>query len=491
MKSKIAGAIFVITIIVGLVLVGAVLREQPKTVVTKTQRTDEIKPLAFRTSLGGLKNLTLRDLPSVEEYFAAASYDDRIYTATMHQVIAYDRTGAIKKVFNREAFACSNYIYDVAVIGDRLYVACWSAGVVEIDLATDEIVTWYDETKGLPNTNNLYLTPRGTDLWIATFGGPARLDTTTGLIKTYTTELGIPGTKIEARLHVHGNELWATVIAHASSVGGASRYMPESDTWEPYGPEYFKTKDRSRIDFDHFAVTDSGVFAAYQDEEPRAMRLAKYDPNTKSWDVIARFDYNDLKAVLERELPPLPTFHDFESKQTPQGADLLISDGTSWVEIPTHGKKFSSLLGPFDSVYYLLSADGGFFALAQADAWPRLLGRSSLPRAFYEYYHSFIRSPDGNLLVAIAVLEDEYLGVRHGYVITAFDLVSNVTIEKEFSADRREVPEPANFERAFGDVDTLSFTESDGKTYITQGAVKLFEIDPAAQRISILPPPNN
>lgn len=280
-------------IIVGVVLIGVVrlltARNSEKVSVSQKDRVAQEQIPAGKdvfvsaVDLKKFDDLELGDFPStLPDGYAqsAAVYKDRVFIASINHILEYNLKGELVRYSDPQTFDCGKDLPSViAIAGDTLYAACWNVGIFEIDLLKNRAVYLFDFNNGLTNVQNIYPVVDEDNLWVATFNGLFKIDHASQVVKAYLKIFGATCPDDNVRVFVFNNDVWATSLAGC----GAAEYQSADDSWKVYNPAAFNQNDLSRVDFDDFIVSGSGVFAAHQDGGPEHWVLSKFDPTTSSW----------------------------------------------------------------------------------------------------------------------------------------------------------------------------------------------------------------
>jgi S-layer homology domain len=331
-----------------------------------------LEPGAFvyNVPVDNFENMELADFPIAEEYYnwpKAAVWEGRLFYLSYPHVLEYSWSGELLGYTDLDEVECST---DMELIGDDLFVVCRDVGIYQIDLNTNEVTDFYDDSNGILTMVNPDLGHSGDVLWMGTFDGLAKIYPETGEVIFYDDELGVEG-KLGTRVFARGSEVWITITANAYSTGYAMRYDYENDSWDAYGPEDFKTEDTTRIDFNNFIVSDEGVYVTFQDGGPSKVMLKKFNPDTDSWDEIYFDTYVEFNENFESYLPAPETYKAvvYEDWGYGQYVDAEIYDGDEWVTVDLDVYKFIDFVYDEVDKYYLLGSDG-LYSFVETDSFP-------------------------------------------------------------------------------------------------------------------------
>ncbi|MBI4433612.1 hypothetical protein HY632_02485 [Candidatus Uhrbacteria bacterium] len=398
----------------------------------------EVAPVFFDVrAMRNVQDLTVDDLPSVGAGIRrVAPYQDGFFIATDRtstnehvRVHWYDGAGRLRGQLHPRTFADCE-IHDIAVVGDSLFLACLEVGIVEVDLVQQQIGRRYGTAEGIPDLRNLNLAVDGDVLWVGTFNGVARIDTTTHVVHGYREQLGIAGAPTTAMMHVRNGEVWVQIPAHAASAGGVARYDATRDRWIAYGPDAFGKRDPSRIDFEEFIVSDRGVFAVYQDEGPDRVVLATLYERDGRWIVLATGKYADgsRARMLRTHLPPRESYADTDvqvsSKTSLPTAVRLLREG-KWVTIrPTPDFRQYYVVIPGTATDAALAFSSQGIEEISGSAYPKLLAAIPGRATGSDSSIRLVISPDRRYL-AVDVTEAQAIdGTVTEKVLAMYDRVS-------------------------------------------------------------------
>ncbi len=340
----------------------------------------------FLTSVPFEDAMTVEDFPNSERDGsgeAAVVWQDRLLVRSTSHIFEYDWDG------NLLAYSDSALVpmaRDMALIGDSLFVASWEEGIYEVDLTSNRVVNFYDAEDGLMNVQNLRFAVDAETLWVGTFQGVARIDTTTDEVHFYADELNVEGSAFSAAVYANGGDIWAEVYGNSYSEGGVSRYDSKTDTWTAYGPTAFMGDRWSaqRVDFLSFIVSDEGVFAAFQENGPAHEVLQKFDPAQDTWNTVFESSAETFMSILPSKLPARETYSSSYYDDIAQ--TVSIFDGGTWKTISAPMKTYASIVHEGDA-YYLLSSSG-IEQFSKGNSFPEVIGASDLmfgfnPPAFF------------------------------------------------------------------------------------------------------------
>ncbi|MBI2483097.1 hypothetical protein HYV74_02865 [Candidatus Uhrbacteria bacterium] len=342
---------------------------------------------------------------------------------------APQRVHLIAQLNPRAVSGCE--VHDIAIVRDVLYLGCLDVGVMEIDLIAPRILGSYGIRAGIPDLRNFHFAVDGDALWVGTYNGAARIDVQSRTVRAYRAELGIRGALLNVEMYARNGEVWALVRAHAESAGGVARYDASRDQWIAYGPDAFGVRDRSRIDFEEFIVSDHGVFAVYQDGGPDNVVLATTYERDGRWIPIAHGKYRDgsRARMLQEQLPPRATYVDAEEQRDPQGMPMAIRAfrGGAWVTItpdPAFHSYYAVLPGSATVPAFVISSIG-IEAVAASDFYPRLVARTAhadiLRSAAWDGRIALERSADRRYIAVAARDVQAMDGAVTGFWYAIFD----------------------------------------------------------------------
>ncbi|MBT7736681.1 hypothetical protein HN709_03250 [Candidatus Peregrinibacteria bacterium] len=312
------------------------------------------------------QNLTLKDFPSVQSgnLPEAVLWNDKIFVLSPlsqmvpfgPDILEYDMRGNLLAYTDKSILECSPN--DIANIDDYLFISCMNVGVYKIDLVENQVVSFYNETNGLNNTQNLQLSADEGTLWVGTFKGLGKIDIKTDKVEFYGSELGGNcSDEPTIRVFAKNGEVWVTIIAHANCAGGASRYDSANDQWTFYSAEAFDQKNSERIDFGQFIISDDGVYAVYQDGGPDFETLSKFNAEKGTWEIVYQAPYVDFNSNLSEYLPPRETYSFVDVDENYRETKSVEIYTSKWIEVPLPVKEYVDL-ALIDDTYYLLSNEG-------------------------------------------------------------------------------------------------------------------------------------
>ncbi|OGG53501.1 hypothetical protein A3H16_03730 [Candidatus Kaiserbacteria bacterium RIFCSPLOWO2_12_FULL_53_8] len=184
-----------------------------------------------------------------------------------------DYTHEISGIENRS-------LTDLVRVGDELFIG-FQGGLIDYNLST-KTSKQYTTADGLASNSNIAFTPDPSDantLWISTFEGLSKLAISSGHIQSFTSEMGIPGTKWQPRVfHVDDRYVWLTISANAYTTGGIARLDKKTGIWKDWGYELFHY-GRTPSRFDTYGAAADGEQAVVEEDGI----IYRYDSIKDEW----------------------------------------------------------------------------------------------------------------------------------------------------------------------------------------------------------------
>ena len=146
------------------------------------------------------------NLPGVYTVLSILEDGNIIWLGTEGGLVKVDRDNRqILKVYTMADGLINNKIVDIERSGDYLWVACQHEGISRLNLNTEQ---WrgYDVKSGLSDKDNLDITIFRNEIWVETFRGVNRFNSTTDKFDSYLKD--IDG---DTNLYSFENELWVTI----------------------------------------------------------------------------------------------------------------------------------------------------------------------------------------------------------------------------------------------------------------------------------------
>lgn len=177
-------------------------------------------------------------------------------------------------------------VMDFAKSGNNLFIGT-QGGLAQYNLETGE-KKFYTKDNGLASNSNLHpvADPSDSDtVWIGTFEGLSVLTVSTGVIRSFDTDIGITGSAREVRIFgVDGSYVWVNINSNSYTTGGVARFNKKTGQWKAWNKEFFMAGD-SPTRFDSFNTVSDGENAFVVDD----YILYQYKPQTDSWDVAKQY----------------------------------------------------------------------------------------------------------------------------------------------------------------------------------------------------------
>ncbi len=429
----------------------------------------------YRIPMDDFENMELTDFPSAEIYYTwpkAAVWSGRLFYLSYPHVLEYSWNGELLGYTDLDEVECST---DMELVGDDLFVACRDVGVYQIDLNTNEVTYIYDASDGLLSLVNPDLGHSGDVLWMGTFDGLAKIYPETGEVVFYDEELGVEG-KLGTRVFVRGSEVWISISANAYSTGYAMRYDYESDSWDAYGPEDFKTENATRIDFQDFIVSDEGVYVTFQDGSPSKETLKKFNPDTDSWDEIYFDTYVEFNENFESYLPAPETYKSviYENRGYDQYDDAQIYDGDEWVTADLDVYKFIDFVYDEVDSYYLLGSDG-LYSFVETDRFPEKIATTD--NLWSTSFSKIFIDEENEYVVFFSAEMNEMMGTWTTLRIGVYDVETGEFFDDYIELDQaQEIVYDDNWNLVF-ELTQPDFDYENGLIYLSVEGIGDLEID--------------
>lgn len=280
----ILGSIIVIIVIIGVGFIGAFRKNTPP--AQKSSAVIPAFPTAIQTQKKNsgnffffsipkpLRDITLTELPNDGNPKNVVEINDHLWFAGDGSIIEFDtKSGKLVSYSDPKKANCDS---DIIFIKPYIYASCridniedafghttqlhtklytGHQGVLKINPATHTLEHIFSKADGLLNGYNYELTPDGNTIWIATFNGVGKINTTTDHVDFYTTELGFQNSSNAISYSVNPilvdkDYVWAWNTASSKSQGGIAVYNKALGTWKAFGPRELKDSDFSRIDLE-------------------------------------------------------------------------------------------------------------------------------------------------------------------------------------------------------------------------------------------------
>lgn len=309
-----------------------------------------IDEYAWLVTDGGLMQYRLEDGQQI-------SYTDRTIANCIRDILYIEGYLYVNCFVNNEgAFGSTS-------VDDSLYPLGGSA-ILKIDPATYTVERRYDTTNGIENDYNFIMHADGEIIWLETFQGVARIDTTDGTIDFYTDELGFPETNERYSVNyilIDTDHVWVSYNANDYSNGGVSMYSKENGSWTAFGIDDLMEYP-TRFDLEkqgpstHYAKTiPGGIQIAFKDGSLGMYdRLVEkqYQYDTGEWTVVAEHVATGPQAVATEQLlqanypsPPQYSFVDSEGLtqlQNPDGSQEYRINGREAFQVSSliDGKQY-------------------------------------------------------------------------------------------------------------------------------------------------------
>lgn len=420
-------------------------------------------PGAFLTEIpkDNFEALKLEDFPGSEHRrMLGGVWEDRVFLLGYPYVYEYSWNGEMLAYTDTKQVECAD---DFVVIKNSLFVSCYNKGIYEVNLETNKVVNFYDQKSGIKNIQNLTLAADEQFLWVGTFDGVAKIDTESGKVAFYTSELKIVGQQFNTRVYARNGEVWAQVIAADPSEGGASKYDYKTDTWHSYGPAAFKTTDLGRVDFNPFIVSDNGIFVGLQDGGPEKEVLKKFDAEKDTWETVYTEAYKKFNENVEKYLPPLETY----TNSGWAGANKVkVFDGSKWREFDFKYANYRAMVF-FSNQYYLLT-DAGLEIFGQEDKLPQKIASSDKIYGIFSENSELFVTDDQKYLVFLTNGTNEMMGGWTEFSVGVYNLTSGEFFDREIDFKPFEESLPAgvaNLTHTYAN-EKLTLNFPDGKTSV-------------------------
>lgn len=434
------------------------------------------------------QNLTLKDFPIVEYRSPKVIlWNDKLFVRSYRSyeapygpdILEYDLNGNLLAYTDKKILTCPPN--DIAVSGNYLFASCMNVGIYKIDLVKNKIVYFYDGKNGLENTQNLQLAADEGTLWVGTFRGLGKIDIKTDKVVFYGNEImGVVGADLpNTHVYARNGEVWATVLASSGVSGGAARYDSENDKWISYTVKDFKKRDFERIDFDQFFISDDGVYAIYQDNDPDNETLAKFDSQKKAWDIVYQAKYEEFEENVSQYLYPIYKFYEGSLKYLPPRETYASIDieadkqngkivhvyafyDAKWIEVPFIYKGYVDAIRVDDS-YYLLS-NIGIDEFTKADKFPRTIAVSD--NIFTTDKSKLFSTDDKKYIVFFSINFGEMGGEDNAYGIGVYDIQNKTFFDKKMENTEFNDVLGENFSATGVDFENLQFIYTPGEIKI-------------------------
>ena len=398
---------------------------------------------------------------------SVVAYKERFYVAGMHHVLEYDAQGNLLAMTDRGQIDCASTL---AIIGDRLYVACFNEGVYEIDLLSRSIDYKFDKSNGLTELNNLYPVADGETLWVNTFDGLAKIDSQTREVTMYRNELGVTCSSYQAKVSVYHGDVWTQVIADAVCSGGLAHYVKEQDQWEFYGPDFFNTIQRARVDFHDVILTAEGVYVRYQDAGPDHEILSFFDRATETWTRLADTQYKNIDRDITPKLPlreETQTAY-FNEQQNVQIWHIPVDGQWKLFPLTLHRYSTSLALGQ-EEMYFLTSA--GLEHFRKEDRFPQVVLEN--PVAFT--HARILTTEDERYVVAVSNDAGEMMCQVNTYAVFVYDRLAQ---ENSFvqAMDVNTLKRPLGQLENCYNLASINLVWKEGKLFIADNQGEVMEI---------------
>lgn len=195
-------------------------------------------------------------------------------------------TGELRTFTPVETGSENKAVMDFAKSGNNLFIGT-QGGLAQYNLQTGE-KKFFTKDNGLISNSNLHPIADPSDpdtVWIGTFEGLSVLSVSTGVIRSFQSEIGITGTSLEVRIFgIDDTYVWVNINANSNTSGGVARFNKKTGEWKAWNNEYFTAGD-STSRFDSFNLVADGEHALVVDDYV----LYQYNPQKDAWDVAKRY----------------------------------------------------------------------------------------------------------------------------------------------------------------------------------------------------------
>ncbi len=435
--------------------------------------------------------VALSDLSSIsrmdERLRSIVAYHDEVFAKDDDgRVLEFTRDGKLVAMSDPKLMNhCGNG--DFAIIGDRLYVACWGRGLYVVNLATRMLEKVYASDDGL-NALNMRLTVDGDQLWIGTFNGVYRLDTVSGKLFAYRAkELGSGCGTDETQIVANQGDVWVITTANSGCSGGAAHYSPKTDSWKFFGLTEFRSH-QDRIDFNHFFFSKKGLFAEFNDGSPERFVLNQYDATLDAWEPVGDWTSPEKSTIQAEYIPkdqPYGIARDLGytftrttiAGKAGQWDNVTFDDGTHAL-VP---ENVYFAIAPSVNGYWMASTRGLEMFDPATDRFPGnvVVGESDISTADSAV---LLTTEDKREAFAVFFQMSDYDGKIYYYRVVAYGQPDfGKTLEKRFAGD------PFLSEEISGsDFRNATLRKQQDGTFIIEGTNgAAFIIDPVARTIAV------
>lgn len=233
-----------------------------------------------------ISNLSILNLPNTASIRNVIPFKDSLWFAGGGNLVEYDtKSGKLVSYSDLTKVNCDS---NVVMANNFLFTSCHSDNVEDafghteqltskiftghysvykINPSTHEVEHIFNDKDGLQNRYNYTLFTDGDTVWIQTFKGVGRINTTTNQVKFYTNELDIPGSTLSISwMLVDQNYVWVAIGANVGSQGGLSMYDKKTQTWKAFNVHDLKDYSTNRFDLEAgFKSIPGGVQIAFRD----------------------------------------------------------------------------------------------------------------------------------------------------------------------------------------------------------------------------------
>lgn len=307
---------------------------------------------------------TIYDLPNTAHPNNIIRYKNHLWFTSDGSLIEYDpKTQKMVAYSNAKKYNCGR---DIVLIHDYIYAPCnidniddafgttnilhttyftGHSGILRIDPNTHNITKVFSKQDGLVNQYNLQLYTDNEDIWVGTFDGVARINTTNDKVAFFKQQLGFPDVNKSYSINhliIDKDYVWVFFGSHVESQGGVALYNKKTDTWTAFGPSELKeSPERFDLDFGsnsyHAKLIPNGIQIAFRDgkvgnEDKLVEKQYNYD--TKVWRKVTEYvatgaDYDKTYKLLESTYPT-----------THQKYSFVDSSGLVQLKIPGENKTY-------------------------------------------------------------------------------------------------------------------------------------------------------
>jgi len=221
--------------------------------------------------------------------------ENLLYIGCLGGVLIIDKTtGEVKDQISMANGMGDVIAESIVKKGDVLYIGTQD-GISVFNLKTREAKK-ISVKEGLVNGANVELSEDGDNIWAATFDGVSLLNTVSGKLTNYTTELDSQSEKRDiSNVLATDKYVYFLEVASAYSSGAVIRYDKSARTFKIFKPDSFgRTDQYARLDFNTIAASGNQVFVS----DDREIFTIEETPDStwKKIDSPSKFILKDLST---------------------------------------------------------------------------------------------------------------------------------------------------------------------------------------------------